>query len=294
MNKEELYNIKDGDTGQQMADGLKKNFEGIIDDSVQEAPKDGKNYVRNNGKWSELPSGEGGSIVVDDELSSESTNPVQNKVVTEKLTELESKTEEIKNTKQDNLTFDKTPTLNSPNPVTSGGIKEALDLQKNEVEAAKDEALNSISERESSAILNFNKQKVTPEMLSQSVKNLINTAGGGTINNMPDEEDIQSVDDGTGSQVLKFNDRAYNPSNFSGKGYKILRKNIVDGKNVLTQEMINQENTVYEIRYDFDLNGVEINIPEGCSLIYNGGSLNNGFIIGNNTFIKEYKIKKFY
>lgn len=91
MNKEELYNIKDGDTGQQMADGLKKNFEGIIDDSVQEAPKDGKNYVRNNGKWSELPSGEGGSIVVDDELSSESTNPVQNKVVTEKLTELDNK-----------------------------------------------------------------------------------------------------------------------------------------------------------------------------------------------------------
>lgn len=31
MNKEELYNIKDGDTGQQMAEGLKKNFEGIID-----------------------------------------------------------------------------------------------------------------------------------------------------------------------------------------------------------------------------------------------------------------------
>lgn len=91
MNKEELYNIKDGDTGQQMADGLKKNFEGIIDDSVQEAPKDGKNYVRNNGKWSELPSGEGGTIVVDSELSSESTNPVQNRVVTEKLTELDNK-----------------------------------------------------------------------------------------------------------------------------------------------------------------------------------------------------------
>ena len=205
----------------------------------------------------------------------------------EELTELESKTEEIKNTKQDNLTFDKTPTLNSPNPVTSGGIKEALDLQKNEVEAAKDEALNSISERESSAILNFNKQKVTPEMLSQSVKDLINTAGGGTINNMPDEEDIQSVDDGTGSQVLKFNDRAYNPSNFSGKGYKILRKNIVDGKNVLTQEMINQENTVYEIRYDFDLNGAEITIPKGCTLKFSGGSLRNGVLIGNNSIIES-------
>lgn len=208
--------------------------------------------------------------------------------VTKELTGLENKTEEIKNTKQDNLTFDKTPTLNSPNPVTSGGIKEALDLQKNEVDAAKDEALNSISERESSAILNFNKQKVTPEMLSQSVKDLINTAGGGTINNMPDEEDIQSVDDGTGSQVLKFNDRAYNPSNFSGKGYTILRKNIVDEKNVLTQEMINEPNTVYEIRYNFDLNEQEITIPQGCILKFEGGSLNNGTLKGNNSIISAY------
>ena len=248
--------------------------------------------VLTDGSWHNTTKApETGSVDLQDYVTKDDFEASQ-KEQDDKLTELESKTEEIKNTKQDNLTFDKAPTLNSPNPVTSGGIKEALDLQKNEVEAAKDEALNSISERESSAILNFNKQKVTPEMLSQSVKDLINTAGGGTINNMPDEEDIQSVDDGTGSQVLKFNDRAYNPSNFSGKGYKILRKNIVDGKNVLTQEMINQENTVYEIRYDFDLNGVEINIPEGCSLIYNGGSLNNGFIIGNNTFIKEYKNKE--
>lgn len=37
---------------------------------------------------------------------------------------------------------------------------------------------------------------------------------------------------------MKFADRAYNPSEFSGKGYKILRKNIVNGKNILTQEMI--------------------------------------------------------
>ena len=65
-----------------------------------------------------------------------------------------------------------------------------------------------------------------------------------------DEEDITAE-----SGNLKLKDRAYDEENFSGKGYVILRKNIQEGKNILTQEMINQANTVYEIRYDFDLNG---------------------------------------
>lgn len=32
MNKQDLYNIQNGDTGRQMAEGLKSNFEGIIED----------------------------------------------------------------------------------------------------------------------------------------------------------------------------------------------------------------------------------------------------------------------
>lgn len=166
-------------------------------------------------------------------------------------------------------------------------LNKKVDSQKDEVDKAKDEALQVIDKAEQNAILNFNKQKVTPEMLSQSVKDLINTAGGGTINNMPDDEDIQSVDDGSGGRVLKFNDRAYNPSNFSGKGYKILRKNIVEGKNVLTQEMVNNTNVIYEIRYDFDLNGADITIPEGCTLKFEGGSFKSGTINCNNTNIKS-------
>ena len=97
------------------------------------------------------------------------------------------------------------------------------------------------------------------------------------IGNNPDEEDITSDD----NNKLKFADRSYNHNNFSGKGYKILRKNIVDEKNVLTQEMINEENTIYEIRYNFDLNGAEIIIPDGCILNFNGGTISNGNIFGN-------------
>ena len=99
----------------------------------------------------------------------------------------------------------------------------------------------------------------------------------GSIAVQVDEEDT-TTDNGK----IKLKDRAYEPDKFSGKGYKILRKNIVcntetgESKNILTQNMINEPNTVYEIRYDFDLNGETINIPEGCTLKFEGGSLSNG------------------
>ena len=101
------------------------------------------------------------------------------------------------------------------------------------------------------------------------------------ITNAADEEDISSIEE-NGIQKLKFADRNYEPLNASGKGYKILRKNIqiIDRvrKNILAQDMINEPNTIYEIRYDFDLNGTEISIPENCVLNFTGGSLSNGSI----------------
>lgn len=103
---------------------------------------------------------------------------------------------------------------------------------------------------------------------------------------LPDEEDITSNND----DKLKFADRKYNPEKFSGKGYKILRKNIQDGKNILSQSMINQQNTVYEIRYDYDLDNQEITIPEGSTLKFEGGNLSNGTILGNYTEINSKSI----
>lgn len=79
-------------------------------------------------------------------------------------------------------------------------------------------------------------------MLSESTKQLINASGGGTITNLADDEDIESV--GQDLKVLKFADRTYNPVAHIGKGYKILRRNIVNGKNILTQEMVNQPHTI--------------------------------------------------
>ena len=244
-------------------------------------------------------------------------------------------------------------------------LDEKIDDKTNEINVAKEEALQAIAENEQSAIANFNSQRVTPEMLSESTKQLIEASGGGTITNLPDDEDLTSVDDGTGSKILKFADRTYNANNFSGKGYITLRKNIqevivskydltitsgciangdititvnsvennisvttdystpeqvaaliassIDGssldgtvvsfstqptynfnstgvqgsvsdtsytenRNVLTQSMINKSNTIYEIRYDFDLNGQRLFIPENCIFDFQGGSFNNGII----------------
>ena len=49
-------------------------------------------------------------------------------------------------------------------------------------------------------------------------------------------------------------------------------------RNILTQEMLSEENTIYEIRYDFDLDGETVTIPENCILKFDGGSLKNGTV----------------
>jgi hypothetical protein len=170
----------------------------------------------------------------------------------------------------------------------AGGVFENIENWKSNEDKLtdiRDEAISKIKEVESDAISNFSSQRVTPDMLSESTKQFINGSGGGTINNLADDEDLVSVDKGESLSVLKFADRAYNPGIHVGMGYKILRRNIIDGKNTLTQEMVNQPHTIYMIQYDYDLNGATIRIPEGCVFDFQGGSLSNGFIAGNNTAI---------
>ena len=54
----------------------------------------------------------------------------------------------------------------------------------------------------------------------------------------------------------------------------------------LTQKDFDKQSTKYIIKYDFDLNGKTINIPEDCTLVFNGGKLKNGIIKLNKTFIE--------
>lgn len=92
----------------------------------------------------------------------------------------------------------------------------------------------------------------------------------GNVNNAADEEDLTAK---TG--LIKIADRG----TFYGKGYKILRR----GVDLVSQ--FNQENTIYEIRYDFDLGGSTLNIPAGCTLKFEGGAFSNGYLFLNNAYL---------
>lgn len=112
--------------------------------------------------------------------------------------------------------------------------------------------------------------------------------------NGPDNEDITLV-----NRQYKLANKLYDPLNFSGQGRVYVRKNIqdiveVDGnvttttrKNVLTQGMMSLTHTMYIIQYDFDLNGGTIELPEGCTIKFEGGSITDSKTTGcinlNNT-----------
>lgn len=120
---------------------------------------------------------------------------------------------------------------------------------------------------------------ITYDMLSEALKQFIGS--NGNVTNMADEEDLTVVDN-----QLKLKDREYKEAEFSGKGYKILRKNWMDNVNLLEQSMINEANTVYELRYLFYLNGKTITMPANSVLYLNGGQINNGTIQLNETLVK--------
>lgn len=60
---------------------------------------------------------------------------------------------------------------------------------------------------------------------------------------------------------------------------------VINEKNIITQDDINKADTIYEIRYDFDLDGKTITIPNNCVLYFTSGKFYNGNINMNNTII---------
>jgi hypothetical protein len=55
--------------------------------------------------------------------------------------------------------------------------------------------------------------------------------------------------------------------------------------NLLTSSMLKDANTIYIIQYDYTLNDNTITIPANCVLLFQGGSITGGTLIGNNTTI---------
>lgn len=119
-----------------------------------------------------------------------------------------------------------------------------------------------------------------------------------------DNEDITATVDNLNQTSLTFADKNYNTTDYSGLGRVYLRKNIQSivnpntgitySTNLLTQDMLSKENTIYIIQYDYSLNYQTITIPEGCVLQFEGGSISTGTLSGNNTIItaEPYNIFK--
>lgn len=106
--------------------------------------------------------------------------------------------------------------------------------------------------------------------LADDINNIKPVIINGDITNAADEEDITSEDN-----LLKLKDR----TNLNGMGYIILRKD------KLFKEQLIQSNTIYEIRYNFDIGGEIVEIPENCTLKFEGGSVKNGTITLQNTLL---------
>lgn len=110
---------------------------------------------------------------------------------------------------------------------------------------------------------------IRDKVLEQEVANIKPIVNQGTINNAADEEDLTSE-----NSLLKLKDR----NALNGMGYVILRKNKTFA------EQVTQAHTIYEVRYDFELNK-EVALPDGCILYFNGGSLSGSRIACANTML---------
>lgn len=130
---------------------------------------------------------------------------------------------------------------------------------------------SKLSELGSEVNLQTNEIKTFKEAVTNQVNNYKPIEIHGDVTNAADEEDLTSDE----NNLLKLKNR----NNLNGMGYIILRQNKTFA------EQLTQTNTIYEIRYDFDLNGEEVAIPKGCTLKIEGGCLVNGGIVGNYTEI---------
>lgn len=101
------------------------------------------------------------------------------------------------------------------------------------------------------------------------------TSTGITVNQSPvgNDEDIDQNEDGK----LQFANRTYNAQQPNGMGYKILRKDATFASQVT------ETNTIFEIRYGFNLSGASKTLPSGCVLKFNGGKIQNGTLVGDDS-----------
>ena len=113
------------------------------------------------------------------------------------------------------------------------------------------------------------------------------------------ETNINNIQNEIEGLNIEIFNKQYDSENFSGMGKIYLQKNIVNGNNLFVQNMLEDDegnpltNTIFVIQYDYYLNNKTIHIPSNCVLQFDGGSLNEGTLVGDNTIIVAAKTKIF-
>lgn len=176
-----------------------------------------------------------------------------------------------------NVTFEKVDELPKEE---SGGSGSYDDTElKNKIENVETNLGNHIKDTKKH-ITDEERNKWNQGVVSDEERKKWNQGVGGE-SYTADEEDITLTQnaDGTG-KVYQFKNR----DTSKGMGRIILRSNKT------LAEQVTEENTIYEIRYDFDLNGETLEIPEGCVLDFKGGSIKVGESIIKNDVIYGYQV----
>jgi hypothetical protein len=162
--------------------------------------------------------------------------------------------------------WDDTPTI-----VNISSLQSSLSSEVSRAQAKEAELQDAIADQ-NEEIADFK------ETITDQVNNYQPVVIEGDVTNAADEEDLTS-DNG----LLKIKNR----SALNGKGFVILRR----GSSFASQ--VTLPNTIYEVRYNFDLGGGSVTIPVGCTLSFVGGSISNGILTGTNTGIKASTTKIF-
>ena len=75
--------------------------------------------------------------------------------------------------------------------------------------------------------------------------------------------------------------REYDEEDPNGYGYIVLTSDKT------FQQQVTMENTIYEVRYDYDLDGDTFDMPDNCMLNFSGGKIDNGTIVGHGLSISK-------
>lgn len=71
----------------------------------------------------------------------------------------------------------------------------------------------------------------------------------------------------------------------NGTSMVTVKEHIILDSEMSFVDQVNSPNTIYEIRYSFDLRNKTVKLPEGCVLLMMGGSISNGILEGKRTNI---------